>query len=103
MWDIPGVHNYGIKYFQVTMYVNDILHCLDLGMTQRFTGLACCKMLELNVWKSTKRNADDRHEENLLCIRKKMKEEYAKFHRNNPTKKFSRIGKNHSWNDGCGR
>jgi hypothetical protein len=42
LWDVPDVHDCGIPYFSHTRMVIDVLHCVDLGVAQRWIGTSSC-------------------------------------------------------------
>jgi len=51
MFNIPGVHSFGIDEFQAVHFCECTLHTLDLGVAQRFCGTAMVRALKSNIYK----------------------------------------------------
>ena len=47
MFNIPGVHSFGIDEFQVVHFCECTLHTLDLGVAQRFSATAMVRALKI--------------------------------------------------------
>jgi hypothetical protein len=49
IWSVPGIHDVGIKHFDHTLMVDDVLHCVDLGIAQRWAGTGSRTQLSLAI------------------------------------------------------
>ena len=50
LWDVPGVHSYGIKHFECTRFTECILHTLDLGVAPRYVAFTMLLALRKDVY-----------------------------------------------------
>ena len=50
MWPVEGLHDLGVKHFRVEYMLDCVLHCVDLGVAQRYIGESLKATLKANVF-----------------------------------------------------
>ena len=92
LWNIEGVHAYGIDHFKTAYLVDDILHTGALGVYGKYVSKALTILLVDNCFKVglnlTKR---DRMERGVLVLRQRLKRHYRNMRLAKPTYKLSRV------------
>lgn len=76
MWDVPGVHSYGIKYFTLERFVDCTLHTIDLGVIQRWIGESLMMLLRLDIFDLGLPTVQDTLQEGSVRLRQRLKAWY---------------------------
>ena len=50
LWNIPGVHEFGILGCEISYLCDCTLHTIDLGVAQHFVAIACVVALNANIY-----------------------------------------------------
>ena len=90
MWDVEGVHEFGIKHFRIDFFVDCILHTVDLGLAQRTVGPSLMCLLENDIYRLKEPTEQGTLERGALHMRKDFKKHYREYHVRGH-KKLSRI------------
>ena len=91
IFNIPGVHNYGIDHFQLPYLVDDPLHTLSLGVSQRFVGLCFREVLLSNCFRVVANTKEQKLERGIFQLRKRLRRHYRVKRVTQPQHKLSRI------------
>ena len=89
MFNVEGLHNYGVNFFSIEFFVDCILHTVDLGIAQRYCGHSIKCLLECNVFNLRHATKGARMEVGALVIRRHLKEHYKRRDRANAYKRRS--------------
>ena len=57
--NVTGIHSFGIEYLTIERFVNDILHCVDLGVSQKWVGKGLLLLLQKDVFNTNERLQED--------------------------------------------
>ena len=95
LWDIPGVHGWGIRYFTAERLVGDLLHCFDLGILQRYIGLSLQRVLLANPWRIVRTEKKERLEASIVRLRLVLRKYYKRRRKAGQiaARKLSRVDK----------
>ena len=84
LWDVDGVHAFGIKHFQVGYFVDCILHTVDLGVAQRACGHSMLCLLRNNVFNLRNDTLLGRMQAGALHMRRALRKHYRAFAKSKP-------------------
>ena len=93
LWNVPGVHNYGIEHFTLDRMVDDVLHTLALGTEGKYDGEVLVEALRKDVFETGQGNQKERLQYGVLKVRKEIKEYYKRMQAREPARKISKIDK----------
>jgi hypothetical protein len=99
MFNIPGVHSFGIEHFEVVNFCECTLHTLDLGASQRFCATAMTQALLCNIFKLPYRGKTQLVKRGSPYLGKAIKKYYKREHKATPWKKLSTLSKCFTWRD----
>jgi hypothetical protein len=88
MFNIPGVHSFGIDWFEVQHFCECTLHTLDLGVAQRFCGTAMVQALQCNIYKLPYKGKRQLVRRGTPHMGKAIKKYYKNEHDRTPWKKY---------------
>jgi len=96
LFNIPGVHTFGIDHFEVLHIAECTLHTLDLGLAQRFCATAMVKALKCNIYKLKLKAIGPLVFRGCMHMNKDIKKFYRDEKKLNPWKKMSTLSKTFS-------
>ena len=76
MWPVPGLHNLGIRHFKMEYMMDCVLHCVDLGIAQRYSAYTFKVALRCNVFGILRPPGHNILEAGIMEIRQDLKEDY---------------------------
>ena len=88
LWEVPGVHNYGIDHATVDMFMDDALHTSALGVEAAFVGECLASTLDCDCFVVGVRGVTER---GLQALRARMKKHYKQRRVTQPGRKPCRI------------
>jgi len=97
LFNIPGVHSFGIDHFEVRYFCECTLHTLDLGVASRFCGTAMVLALQCNIYKLPYRGPTQLVIRGVGRMGVKIKDYYDREHKKQPDKPLSRLDKSFTW------
>lgn len=95
LFNIPGVHTFGIDGFEIVHFAECTLHTLDLGIAQRYCATTMVKALRANIYNLVR--SARLVQRGSLRMAKDIKQYYAAERQLDPWKKLSTLSKTFSW------
>ena len=93
MFNIDGLWAFGVDHFRIEFFVDCILHTIDLGVLQKFSGAVVRLVVDANAFCVEGPTKADRTVSGLRVLRRRLKVRYRVSRAADPHKQISRVKK----------